>query len=65
MNTAPAFPAARTWKPLLDLALAEDIGLGDVTTPLVISPSQVGTAVLETREPLILCGRSNPPPPVE
>ena len=56
MNTAPAFPPARTWKPLLDLALAEDIGLGDLTTSLVIPPSQVGTAVLEAREPLVLCG---------
>ena len=56
MNAAPAFPAARTWKPLLDLALAEDIGLGDVTTSLVISPSQLGTAILEAREPVVLCG---------
>ena len=56
MNTAPAFPAARTWKPLLDLALAEDIGRGDLTTPLVIPPSQVGIVVLEAREPLVLCG---------
>jgi len=56
MDNAPVFPAARTWKPLLDLALAEDIGLGDVTTALVVPPSQVGTAVLEAREPLVLCG---------
>jgi len=56
MNAAPAFPAARTWKPLLELALAEDIGLGDVTTALVVPPSQIGNAILEAREPLVLCG---------
>jgi len=56
MYNAPVFPAARTWKPLLDLALGEDIGLGDVTTALVVPPSQVGTALLEAREPLVLAG---------
>jgi len=42
--------------PLLDLALAEDIGTGDVTTALVVPSSQVGIAILEAREPLVLCG---------
>jgi nicotinate-nucleotide pyrophosphorylase (carboxylating) len=41
---------------LVELALAEDIGSGDVTTPLVVDPQQVARAVLEAREPLVVCG---------
>jgi nicotinate-nucleotide pyrophosphorylase (carboxylating) len=49
-------PPAETWLPLLELALAEDIGPGDVTSPLVIDKDRVGDAILEAREPLVVCG---------
>jgi len=49
-------PPRRTWWPLVELALAEDIGPGDVTTPLVVESGRRGEAVLEAREPLLVCG---------
>jgi len=42
---------------LIDLALAEDVGLGDVTSDALLPPSQQGLAVLEAREPMVFCGR--------
>jgi nicotinate-nucleotide pyrophosphorylase (carboxylating) len=49
-------PERRNWWPLVELALAEDIGSGDVTTPLIVEPLREGRAVLEAREPLVVCG---------
>ena len=46
----------RSWRELLRLALAEDLGPGDVTTPLVVPQHQVGRAVIEARQPLVVCG---------
>jgi nicotinate-nucleotide pyrophosphorylase (carboxylating) len=48
-----ASPAVRR---LIDLALEEDLGRGDVTTQAVISPGATATARLVTREPLVLAG---------
>ena len=56
MGGLTALPPERTWRPLLELALAEDIGPGDVTTPLVIPPDCTGSAVIEARQPLVVCG---------
>jgi nicotinate-nucleotide pyrophosphorylase (carboxylating) len=42
---------------LLDLALAEDLGQGDVTSELTIPAGTRGRGVLEARERLVLCGR--------
>lgn len=56
MSGPPPFPPAATWRPLLALALAEDIGPGDATTPLVISAAQRGEAVIEARQRLVVCG---------
>jgi nicotinate-nucleotide pyrophosphorylase (carboxylating) len=52
----PALPPAHTWAPLLDLALAEDLGPGDVTTKLVVPENQEGEAVIEARQDLVVCG---------
>lgn len=41
---------------LLDLALSEDVGCGDVTTEAVIPVDIVGGAMLVARERLVLCG---------
>lgn len=42
---------------LIDIALAEDLGQGDVTSELTIPPGTRGRAALEVRAPLVLCGR--------
>jgi nicotinate-nucleotide pyrophosphorylase (carboxylating) len=49
-------PPERAWRELLRLALAEDVGPGDATTPLVIPADRTGRAVVEAREPLVVCG---------
>jgi nicotinate-nucleotide pyrophosphorylase (carboxylating) len=49
-------PPERSFRALLRLALAEDLGPGDVTTPLVIPAGRSGRAVVEARESLVVCG---------
>jgi nicotinate-nucleotide pyrophosphorylase (carboxylating) len=56
MSDTPAFPPPHTWRPLLEWALAEDLGPGDVTTPLVVPEGQEAHAVIEARQPLVVCG---------
>lgn len=56
MTSAPPLPPAHAWRPLVALALAEDLGPGDVMTPLVIGEGRDGEAVVEAREPLVVCG---------
>ncbi|MAJ61134.1 MAG: nicotinate-nucleotide diphosphorylase (carboxylating) [bacterium TMED88] len=52
----PNSPPLRTWQPLLDLALAEDIGPGDVTTEIVLGAEAKGRARIEARQDLVVCG---------
>ena len=52
MMTIPAYASAE----LIKLALAEDIGRGDITTRATIAAASRGTAVIKAKEPLILCG---------
>ena len=56
MTAAPVLPPGRTWRQLVELALAEDIGPGDATTLLVVEEGRQGEAVLEARESLVVCG---------
>jgi nicotinate-nucleotide pyrophosphorylase (carboxylating) len=49
-------PPAETWLPLVELALSEDIGPGDATSALVIDADREGDAVIEARQPLVVCG---------
>jgi nicotinate-nucleotide pyrophosphorylase (carboxylating) len=49
-------PPAETWLPLVELAHDEDIGPGDATTSLVIEPARAGDAIIEARQPLVVCG---------
>jgi len=56
MGSPPALPPQRTWLPLVELAVSEDIGAGDVTTPLVVEAGSQGSAIIEAREPLVVCG---------
>jgi nicotinate-nucleotide pyrophosphorylase (carboxylating) len=41
---------------LIDLALKEDIGIGDITTENLISPDLRGTAAITAKEDLTICG---------
>jgi nicotinate-nucleotide pyrophosphorylase (carboxylating) len=50
------FPPNADWRTLLDLALAEDIGPGDLTSALVIDADREGQARVEAREKMIVCG---------
>jgi nicotinate-nucleotide pyrophosphorylase (carboxylating) len=56
MGFPPALPPERTWFPLVELAVNEDIGAGDATTPLVVEAGRQGSAIIEAREPLVVCG---------
>lgn len=52
----PAAPRRADWQDLLELALAEDVGDGDLTSALVIDAGRVGRGRVEAREPLVVCG---------
>jgi len=56
MGFPPALPPERTWFPLVELAVNEDIGAGDATTPLVVEVGRQGSAIIEARQPLVVCG---------
>ncbi len=56
MSAGPPLPPLHTWRPLLEWALAEDLGPGDATTPLVVPAGLEGQAVIEARQPLVVCG---------
>ncbi|MCB0325833.1 MAG: carboxylating nicotinate-nucleotide diphosphorylase, partial [Bdellovibrionales bacterium] len=42
---------------IVQLALVEDIGPGDITTLATISPERTGSAVILAKEPLVVCGQ--------
>lgn len=42
--------------PILDLALTEDIGLGDVTTLATVAPETRGVAVMRAKQPCVVAG---------
>ena len=41
---------------IIQLALAEDIGRGDLTTEAIVSPDAQATAIIEQKAPGVLCG---------
>jgi len=49
-------PEASRWRPLLEQALAEDLGVGDLTSELVVDPESRGGARVEAREAMVVCG---------
>lgn len=55
-SNPPAPPATEAWSALLDLALAEDVGAGDLTSTLVVDAEREGRARIEAREELTVCG---------
>lgn len=52
----PPLPARSSWLPLLERALEEDIGSGDVTSNAVIAEDALGEALVVAREALVVCG---------
>ena len=52
----PSLPPRTSWAPLVERALAEDLGSGDVTSHAVLPPDAAGEAVVEAREALVACG---------
>jgi nicotinate-nucleotide pyrophosphorylase (carboxylating) len=49
-------PAPSILASLVQQALAEDLGRGDITTQACVEPSVRGTARLNARSPLVVCG---------
>ena len=49
-------PAPRLWHPLVERALDEDLGPGDVTSALVVPRDAEAPGVIEARQPLVVCG---------
>jgi len=45
-----------TLKKLIDSALSEDIGSGDITTDNLVTPDQTGSAEIIAKEPMVLAG---------
>lgn len=52
----PALPPRSAWLPLVERALAEDLGSGDVTSDAIFSPDVTGSALVVARQPLVACG---------
>jgi nicotinate-nucleotide pyrophosphorylase (carboxylating) len=52
----PSLPPRATWLPLVEAALAEDLGPGDATSQALLSPEARGAAVLEARAEIVVCG---------
>jgi len=55
-NKSVAPPPVDDWSVLLDLALAEDIGAGDLTSALTVDADREGRARIEARQDLLVCG---------
>jgi nicotinate-nucleotide pyrophosphorylase (carboxylating) len=51
-------PHPATWLPLVERALAEDLGSGDVTSNACLPHDLLVAAEIEAREPLVVCGLS-------
>ena len=49
-------PAPTIVEQIVRRALSEDIDRGDLTTEACVSPTAMGAAVLNAREPLVMCG---------
>lgn len=55
-TSAVAFPKSADIEAIIHLALAEDIGRGDITTEATVSPETVATAEILQKAPGVLCG---------
>jgi nicotinate-nucleotide pyrophosphorylase (carboxylating) len=48
--------ATEEYLPIIDVALAEDVGSGDLTTQAIVAPDRKGTVEMVAREDLVVCG---------
>lgn len=53
---APVFPASANVQAIIDLALSEDIGRGDLTTEATVSPDGLASAEVLQKSPGVVCG---------
>jgi nicotinate-nucleotide pyrophosphorylase (carboxylating) len=53
---APVFPASADVDAIIRLALAEDVGRGDLTTEATVAPGAMATAELLQKAPGVVCG---------
>ncbi len=49
-------PPRESWVPLVEMAIAEDVGAGDLTSELVVDAERLGQARIEARAPMVVCG---------
>ncbi|MCP3986868.1 MAG: carboxylating nicotinate-nucleotide diphosphorylase [bacterium] len=56
MGALPPCPPRASWQPLVDLAVAEDLGTGDVTSTAIFGPGDPLSGWIEARQELIVCG---------
>ena len=56
LTELPDAPPLARWSTLLDLALEEDVGTGDLTSEFTVDAEREGQARIEARQPLVLCG---------
>jgi nicotinate-nucleotide pyrophosphorylase (carboxylating) len=49
-------PPREDWCPLVEMAIAEDVGSGDLTSSLIIEPERQGQARIEARSAMQVCG---------
>lgn len=56
MPMPPSLPPRSSWRPLVELALAEDVGTGDATSKIAIPSHARGRARIESREDVVVCG---------
>ncbi len=49
-------PRRESWLPLVAMAIAEDVGAGDLTTELLVDAERIGQARIEARAPMVVCG---------
>ena len=55
-SAAAIFPASADVQAIIRLALAEDIGRGDITTESTVPPGAVATAEILQKAPGVVCG---------
>ena len=58
MSASPSCPPLSAWRALVERALAEDVGSGDITSSLTIPADARGSAQIEAREDVVVCGLS-------
>jgi len=55
-SPSPPLPPRSSWEPLLEAAIAEDLGAGDVTSQITFGPLDETAGYIEARQPLVVCG---------